>query len=242
MPRLTRHETTVLFALALCSLAGGGLLVCRLVVTRATSLGFLPWNLFLAWIPLVAAVMLRLHDRAALLTRARAAALLVVWLIFFPNAPYLVTDFAHLRPRPGEAPLWFDIGVLMTFAWNGLLLGFVSLFWVQEFLAGRVGRIRSTIVTILVLALGAYGIYLGRFGRFNSWDVVLRPLDIGAHLLDVLVHPRSHPRALAVTLLYGALLGGAYLTLLAFARVAATTIVATGSPTKEETRCPPPTT
>ena len=231
MPRLARHELTLPLALALCSLGGAALLVCRLMVTGSTSLGFLPWNLVLAWVPFGAAGTLRMLERANLLTRPRVAALIVLWLIFFPNAPYLVTDFVHLRPRPGEAPLWFDIGVLMIFAWTGLLLGFVSLYWVQEFLRARIGSARSTMVAIVVLGLSGYGIYLGRFGRFNSWDLILRPIDIARHLADVIVHPRSHPRTLAVTLLYGALLAGAYLTLLAFA-----------SQTREESRCPRRTT
>jgi uncharacterized membrane protein len=240
MLRPTRHELVVFLALSLCSLAGGALLVCRLVVTGSTSLGFLPWNLLLAWIPLVAAATLQLLDREKRLTRPRAAGLVGLWLIFFPNAPYLVTDFVHLRPRPGEAPLWFDIGVLMIFAWTGLLLGFVSLYWVQEFLRARVGTVRSTVVAMLVLGLSGYGIYLGRFARLNSWDLVLRPLDVAAQFVDVILHPRSHPRTLAVTLLYSAMLSAAYFTLLAFARVATTT-VSTASP-REELRCPARTT
>jgi uncharacterized membrane protein len=227
MPRLPRHEVTVFLALALCSVAGGALLVCRLIVTGATSFGFLPWNLLLAWVPFGAAATLRLLDHQDRLTRPRAALLVAMSFGFFPNAPYLVTDFVHLRPRPGEAPLWFDIGVLMIFAWTGLLLGFVSLDWVQQVLRARIGSVRSALIAIVVLGLSGYGIYLGRFARFNSWDLLLRPIDIARHLADVIVHPRSHPRTLAVTLLYGALLGGAYFTLLAFA-----------SQTREEPRCP----
>ena len=238
MLRLTRHETAVFLALSLCSVAGGALLLCRFAYTGATSFGFLPWNLLLAWLPFGAAGMLRLLERERALTRPRAAALLVAWLLLFPNAPYLVTDFVHLRPRP-EAPVWFDIGVLMLFAWTGLLLGFVSLYWVQEFLRARLGRVRGVVAAAAVLALSGYGIYLGRFARFNSWDVLLRPLDVAAQLAGVLLDPRSHPRTLAVTLLYGALLALAYLTLLAFARVAAT--AATPTSMKEE-RCPARTT
>src|SRR5687768_12604246 len=100
------HETYTFLALALCSLVGGALLVSRFVVTGATSFGFLPWNLLLAWVPFGAAGVLRLLERDHRLTRPRILALLAVWLAFFPNAPYLVTDFQHLRPRPGEAPLW----------------------------------------------------------------------------------------------------------------------------------------
>jgi uncharacterized membrane protein len=135
---------------------------------------FLVWNLILAWAPLLFAIgaYWRARRRVDLLV----GALLVLWLLFFPNAPYLLTDFIHLDE--GQAPLWYDALMLSAFAWTGLLLGFASLYLVQTILRRAFGTAVAWLGVLVALSLGSVGVYVGRFIRFNSWDALLHPIRV----------------------------------------------------------------
>lgn len=164
-------------------------------------LEFLLWNLFLAAIPWLAA-------RAVASARAGAsvAASGAVWLLFLPNAPYLVTDLVHLRARPG-VPHWFDVLLFTTFGLAGCALAWSSLAAVHARLARALGRARSAAIVAGVLFLTGFGVYLGRFHRWNSWDVIARP---GA-LLEDAAGALATPRALVFSALFGAFVGVGYL-------------------------------
>ena len=135
---------------------------------------FLVWNLILAWVPLVLAM--GAYGRARRRVDLTVAVLLVPWLLFFPNAPYLLTDFIHLDEGP--APLWYDALMLSAFAWTGLLLGFASLYLVQMILRRAFGTVVAWLGVVLALSLGSIGVYVGRFIRFNSWDALLHPIRV----------------------------------------------------------------
>lgn len=186
-------------------------LACALLVGRVLTTGrgdflFLVWNLALAWTPFV---LIMATKRWRGLAGALGA---LAWLLLFPNAPYIVTDLFHLRPRAG-VPLWFDIGLLSTFAWCGTLLGLASLEkahrLVRDVASGTQGQrdVAGWLFVLLVAASSGFGIYIGRFLRWNSWDAVAQP---GALCRDLLVHGLS-ARALGVTALFGALLFASYL-------------------------------
>jgi len=158
---------------------------------------FLAWNLCLAWIPLACA--LAAFHRFRRRNDVLVVALLLLWLLFFLNAPYVLTDFIHLGER-SSAPLWYDALMLSSFAWTALLLGFASTYLVQLVLRGLLGSRWSWGVVAVAFALGSFGVYLGRFVRFNSWDVLIRPARI-AHVIGKQVeNPLHHPR-MAATLL-----------------------------------------
>ena len=148
-----------------------GLLELRIRETGDGFYRFLVWNLFLAWVPLVLAGAAYARSRRGV--DPLTAALLVAWLVFFPNAPYLLTDFIHLTQGP--APLWYDALMLSAFAWTGLLLGFSSLYLVQLILRRAFGVAVSWFGVFCSLALASIGVYIGRFVRLNSWDVLLHP-------------------------------------------------------------------
>jgi uncharacterized membrane protein len=149
------------------------LLIVRTVLTRELIWTCFAWNLFLAWMPLVFARMLCGElDRPAR-RRWLLGGLFIAWMLFFPNSAYIVTDLVHLKMRP-LVPRWFDYIFITAYAWTGLSLCYLSL----RLLHARVQRWRGErlgwLFVTAMLALGSFGIYLGRFLRWNSWDV-LRP-------------------------------------------------------------------
>jgi uncharacterized membrane protein len=170
----------------------------------------LVWNLFLAWIPylfsLLAAVLFRRYPRKWWLLLLPGG----LWLIFFPNAPYIVTDFLHLEYRP-PVPLWYDIGLLATFAWTGCFLAIASLRTMQFLVRHYLGRFLSWVFVAGALGLSGLGIYLGRFGRFNSWDLLFQPQDVLKDILVRVFNPFNNLRFFGFTLMFTAFLLVLYL-------------------------------
>jgi uncharacterized membrane protein len=154
---------------------------------------FLVWNLVLAWVPLVLA--LAAYACAKRGVSVGTAAFGILWLLFFPNAPYLLTDFIHLQETP-TTPLWYDALMLASFAWTGLLLGYASLYLMQMIWDRAVGAL-SWLGVVAVLALASFGVYVGRFLRFNSWDALVRPLRLTKVIHTNLENPFEHPRLFA---------------------------------------------
>jgi len=182
----------------------------RVYLSRTGTFSFLVWNLILAWIPYLGALWAdHTHHRFP-----RAWYLLLVpgalWLAFFPNAPYIVTDLWHLAERP-PVPMWYDIGFLATFALTGLLLAVFSLRIMQRLVRFHLGAIISWLFVGAAVALGGLGVYLGRFLRWNSWDLLLNPKGVLADITARLAHPFDHPRTFGVALLFAAILFVLYL-------------------------------
>jgi uncharacterized membrane protein len=178
-----------------------------LAVTRSTTFLFLVWNLFLAWVPYVLSLLL-----PKLPTRWLAVPLLAVWLVFLPNAPYLVTDLLHVHYRNG-VPLWYDVMMIFSFAWTGLLLGFISLLDVQTYLEKNIGKRAATGVIWTVIGLCAFGVYMGRYQRWNSWDLLLDPYQLFWDVAAVLVHPMANLGSLGLAFVMAGVLGLGFLTL-----------------------------
>ena len=216
---MSDRRALALFSLALASALSVAALLARWAYGEVGAYDFLPWNLFLAWIPLVAATLV--YDAARRGTKpSRLIPLALVWLLFLPNAPYLLTDFVHLGSRH-DAPLWFDIVLFASFAWTGMLLGFFSIFVMQSVVRRAAGAAWSWALVGGSLAASSFGIYLGRSLRWNSWDFVTRPgpllEDIWARVAD----PFAYPRGVGMTVALTALLWTGYLTVYAFARLGA---------------------
>jgi uncharacterized membrane protein len=166
----------------------------------------LVWNLFLAWIPLVlSAVIYRVATRRGDLARWILVPVAIVWLLFFPNAPYIVTDLVHLGQYHDNVPAWYDVMLVAWFAWNGLLLGVVSLRLMQEIVAHARGSRVGWVFVVLVTAMGSIGIYVGRFLRFNSWNVFQAPLTLADTGWDQVNRPDAGELLLGFSVLFGLL-------------------------------------
>ena len=205
----------------LASLAGLSALVVAMVAIRVAYTGnseyvSLLWNLFLAWIPF--AIALHVYEGY----RRRAARLSLwagglLWLVFFPNAPYIVTDLKYLRTWTG-APVWYDAVLLSAAAGCGLLLGFASLYTMQAVIRRALGTVNAWLFALAVLALSSFGVYLGRVQRWNSWDVFTRPGVLATDLWSGLVNPLEHPKIIAGTIVFTVFLAATYLVFYSLAR------------------------
>lgn len=186
----------------------------RLGFFKTDTYAFLIWNLFLAWIPFLFALLVAriAHDKS---WRWFTWILIGSWLLFFPNAPYILTDLGHLA-RVTEwptIPLGFDVVMLLIFALNGLMLGFVSLFMIEDVWRNWFGNKIAVAMSYGVLLLSGFAMYLGRFLRWNSWDVAHRPFDIMSDIAQRLIEPWMHPMTWGFSLLYAGMLMAIYTTI-----------------------------
>ena len=186
----------------------------RLEYTRTEHYAFLIWNLFLAWIPFIIsyfAYTMALQRRWIYVIIPVAA---FVWLIFFPNAPYILTDFQHLAGRWQDLPVWYDVMMLVWFAFTGVMLGMVSLFLMQEIIRREFGRWVGWAFVALVTALSSAGVYMGRFLRWNSWDILRNPTGIALYSFERAQDPSL--QAIAFIGIFGAFFLFLYVTLYTF--------------------------
>jgi uncharacterized membrane protein len=209
----TQHNLFAILALGAASSLSVSMVLVRAAYTGQFSFRFVLWNLFLAWVPLFVALLAK---------RARGwfslISLAATWLLFFPNAPYVLTDLVHFRPRE-TVPYWYDLILLVSFIWAGVMTGFYSLFILHQRMNERFGELAGWVFTIVTLGLSSFGIYLGRFLRWNSWDVVFNPDELARDIWLRIANPFDHPRAYVFSFLLAAFLVAAYLTLYSFARL-----------------------
>ncbi|MBX7110043.1 MAG: DUF1361 domain-containing protein [Chitinophagales bacterium] len=186
----------------------------RVFYTQDTYYGFLLWNLFLAWLPVVFAFWAYRNYHSGYNTIGILAPALL-WLLFFPNAPYLITDLIHMRSRAG-IPTWYDAVLVFGYAFTGFMTGLVSLNLIHSILQQVLSSWLSWLMITLLMVMSSYGIYLGRVLRWNSWDRFLSPVPIINDVQDTLFTPASF----AMTMLFSALMGITYPFLFYFARTA----------------------
>ncbi len=184
------------------------LLAVRIIYTQKLVYGFYPWNLFLAFIPLIASSKLLNQNRL----NWKAVCLLMIWLLFFPNAPYLITDLFHFTEREG-CPPWFDLILVSSATWNGIIIGALSLLQVEKFLEKSFNHTKVRLMLLFFILLCGYGVYLGRFLRFNSWDIVTNPSNLAYFIKNSLLHPHQNISTWAFTIFFGLLFAIIFFTI-----------------------------
>ena len=195
---------------------GGLSLLCfsfsifRFIYTDTKVFLFLNWNLFLAFVPWAVTSVTILKPKLQTY-RITIFILLSIWLLFFPNAPYILTDLFHLRLK-SAMPKWFDLILILSFAWTGLVFGFLSLWDIEKILSKSINRIWMSLISVCLLFIGSFGIYLGRYLRWNSWDIINEPFNLLYDITDRLINPFDHPRTWGVTLFMGIFLNMIYWT------------------------------
>jgi uncharacterized membrane protein len=166
------------------------LLLVRIIATGRLTFAFLAWNLFLAFIPYLITEKL-VSDVRNIENKTRLLFSLIAWFVFIPNSFYIITDLFHLG-QFGAAPQWFDLVLILSFAWNGILLGIISIRRVEMILSVVKGKLFSFGMLYAVIWFNALGIYIGRFLRFNSWDVITNPFSLLRELLEMFFHPKAN--------------------------------------------------
>lgn len=182
------------------------LLLIRMKLNQSFFFLFLVWNLFLAIIPYAITTYLSTRER---LSNWSLLVWFCAWLLFLPNAPYIITDLLHLR-MSNQYLMWLDVLLVTSFAYNGLVLFFLSLLDMEVILKSFMSAKKRFYLMLFILFLTGFGIYLGRFLRYNSWEILQDPLALFSDIIDIALHPTLHLQAWVFTLMFGAFLSVGY--------------------------------
>jgi len=172
--------------------------VFRYVYTDTKVFLFLNWNLFLAFLPWLFSTLLIIYPRLQQ-NKLILMALVFSWLLFFPNSLYILTDLFHLQ-LDTSMPKWFDLVLILSFAWTGLMYGFMSLWDIEKIIGNKISRYIMPFVSFCLLFLGSFGIYLGRYLRWNSWDIISEPFNLFFDIGDRILNPLQHKGTWGMTL------------------------------------------
>lgn len=178
------------------------LLLARFVYTKTFFFGFYIWNTFLAVIPILLSSFL-LKNKLNLHAKVFV---FVLWLLFFPNAAYLITDVLHFKERK-DVPLWFDVILVIQASWVGLICTIVSLKDIETFFRQYISQKLSLFFIISIVIVCSYGVYLGRFLRFNSWDIFTNPNVIIHESIDRLMNPFNHVKTYCFVFFFSLFIG-----------------------------------
>jgi len=198
-------SSLILFAAFACTLV-----ITRMSLTDHITYSFLIWNLILAWIPLFFSISLLFQSRTNKSSLSITLLLGGMWLLFYPNAPYIITDLVHVKART-DIPFWFDQILIMSFILNSLLVGFLSLAINEALITQHFNKWAGRIFVLSVSILSGFGIYLGRYERWNSWDIFQDLPNLLSTILTKILHPTIHPKTYGVTILFSTFLLIGYL-------------------------------
>lgn len=185
----------------------------RIALTRTLDYSFLVWNLFLAWIPYFLGVFIeQVHQHNQQHHLRRWWLLLAIggaWLAFFPNAPYILTDFLHYR-FDHSFVWWYDLGLILSFALTGCFLTMASLVMVHRVVEEYAGRVVGWGFVFATFLLSGFGIYIGRVLRWNSWDILTHPWALFNDIV-LYAHPLRNLHAAGIIIMFATLLSLFYL-------------------------------
>jgi uncharacterized membrane protein len=212
--REIRKFVLIVLALIFASTISTTMVVVRVVYTGYFQYFFLVWNLFLAWLPFLFALVVVGFRRNQVMLGMFG----LLWLLFFPNTSYLVTDLIHLH-HTDIIPVWYDAFMLFAFALTGLMLGLLSLYFVHAVVRSYAGTAVGWLFVLAVTVLGGVGVYIGRFMRWNSWDVFTNPLSLANDLALNFLRPELFLKAFVTTGLLTAVFLMTYLILFLLPRM-----------------------
>jgi uncharacterized membrane protein len=187
------------------------LVMARIAYTGKLTFLSLIWNLFLAWLPYMVSGWLQKRN-VVYGNPLKFMVIAFVWLLFIPNSFYIMTDLFHLGEHR-NVPNWFDLAMIISFAWDGLLLGVLSVRQMEKMIQQFLPGMRELFFIYPIMWLNALGIYIGRYPRFNSWDIITNPIGLSTYLIKMMIHPIQYKYAWGMVACFSIFMTLVYLTI-----------------------------
>lgn len=195
---MNQNQKKYIITLSISTVGCVALLVIRNTVVGNKDYNFLIWNLFLAIIPFVIAFVLDLfHKKLPNLVLILGGCL---WLLFYPNAPYMVSDLIHVDKA--SSVVLYDTLIIFSLSILALLSGFYSLRLIYVIIKRKKNQKFAMTAIGFFILLSSFGIYLGRILRLNSWDVFTKPIQTATLIIDHLFPISTNPTTYAVIILF----------------------------------------
>lgn len=186
------------------------MLIARMIYTGSFEYRFMGINLLLAWLPYL--FVMRIMKLNTKTNKIQIGILLFLWLIFFPNAPYMITDIFHLHEF-NSVPMWYDLIMLLSFAYTGMLLAFFSFRKLhRKLLSHRSVYVNAAVAFITFFGCGI-GIYLGRYERWNSWEIITQPAYLANEFVNLINNQYALVQMFSLSMVFGVFFTLLYLQL-----------------------------
>ena len=218
MRSVVGERKNIVVALAMSNIVSIFLLLVRAISTGTTDYWFMLWNLVLAWVPVGVSVLLIQYLRTHSWREPGSVLQTLLWLFFLPNSFYMISDLIHLHAT-GDITILFDVVMLTSFIWNGLVAGFLSIFLLHKTFQKFRPAGQSHLAVVALFVAISFAIYMGRTLRWNSWDVLVNPGGILYDVSERVINPFSYPAAVLTTGLFFLLLGSMYFVIYQFSRL-----------------------
>lgn len=192
--------------LLLLTLLAFSLVLVRIVKTEQFSFVFMFWNLFLAFVPYWISHFLYKKQK---LNSMKVIGLGIVWILFLPNAPYMITDLFHFHKHQ-YLPIWYDLFLILSFAVMGMYLFYLSVLQMKEVIRIKLPTLYKPAFLVLLFVAVSYGVYIGRFLRLNSWDII-HPISLTKTCLSIFLHLPKLKDMLCFTFIFTVFLSFVYL-------------------------------
>ena len=172
--------------------------LARIVLFGNTSFNYLLWNVFLAALPfLVSTILLHFQNEKRLTTLFFSIGA-IIWILLLPNAPYIITDLVHIGYGHASA-IFYNTILIFSCALAGLCLGLYSLSHMEHIFRARYGYRIAKVLILASMLLTSFGIAIGRFFRFNSWDIFVNNGAFIHNIGDVFLSPQLYIHVYIVT-------------------------------------------
>jgi len=200
----TSNKLSAILILGISSTFSVFLSVMRIIYTDSPVFKFMNWNLFLAFLPWATLQLFYLFPKTQGIKLIKVP-ILLLWLLFLPNAPYILTDLIHVG-RSSYTFVWYDMFLVLSFSFSGLLFGFMSLLDFKDIISKYRKPFTVKLLISGIIFLSSFGVYLGRVLRWNSWDIINQPLEILTDVLQRFTQPLSYPNTWVFTIIFGIVL------------------------------------
>ncbi len=198
----------VINSILIASAAALLLYLARSIATGTAQFSFMAWNLVLSLVALVTAVSFVVYRQKS--SKYLSWVFFVLWVFLLPNTFYMLTDFVHVR-ESGDINMLFDIVLVGLFAMNGFVHGLLSIFIVHKTLIKRFQKIYVHASIVIIMLSSSFAVDMGRYLRWNSWDVLINPRALLFDVSDTFLNPANYDRSFLITGVFFVAISSLYL-------------------------------